>query len=168
MGIRDLKEVSFAGGGRVEGLFAQALKDTVVQEPGTNIREPAPETVPAHAVELFRQGIINSATYRAIPRKSTDHENLHSPKRESPGLPIDNNLDTSTTKNNKICRKKRVMPKRSKSTTLDNEEEQKLDVTNMKPIIELDMNHHQKNLNYWTQWTGPTDDELVVELGWPI
>jgi hypothetical protein len=100
--IRGLKEVSFVGGGRVEGLFAQVLKDTVVQEPGIDIREPAPETVPAHAVELFRQGIINSATYRAIPRVSPDHENTHSPERDSPGLPINDNLDTSTTKNNKI------------------------------------------------------------------
>jgi hypothetical protein len=60
------------------------------------------------------------------------------------------------------------MPKRSKSTTFDNEEEQELDMANMKPIIALDMNHQKKNLSYWTQWTGPTDDELVVELGWLI
>jgi hypothetical protein len=166
LGIRGLKIVCFAGGGRLEDLFAQVLRVTVVQRPGMRFMEPTLGTISAHpgALELFREGTIDSATYQATPCESPDHKDLDRPVKSGPENTTPNN-------DNSVSGKKRVATsttRRSDSAALDDEEGQELDMWNLKPMNAVDMNHHKLNWDSWMEWKGLTEDGLAVELGWTI
>ncbi|KAF1916101.1 hypothetical protein BDU57DRAFT_216866 [Ampelomyces quisqualis] len=144
LGIRGLGKVCFAGGGRVEGLFAQVLRDTVVRVPLTGIVEPAPDTTPAHTIGLFREGMIDSSIYQAALRGTPDH----------PGFDLQP--------------RKRVNSRRSNSATLDDDRDKRQDMANLKPMNTVDINNHKSDWSNWFAWKGLTDDGLTVELGWKI
>jgi len=67
LGIRGVDEVVFAGEGAMEGAFAEVLKNTLIQPPGTGITEPSGEAVGHSALLLYRhgEGSIISSSYRA-------------------------------------------------------------------------------------------------------
>jgi hypothetical protein len=78
LGIRGLEEVVFAGEGAMEGVFAEVLKNTLVQLPGTEVAEPSGDVVAHSTLLLYRydEGNIESSSYQAkrIEAGSDDNE----------------------------------------------------------------------------------------------
>jgi hypothetical protein len=65
LGIRGVKKVFIAGTGKTEGEFAEVLKHTLIQPPGTDITTPVGEPMPDSTLQLFSKGVAELAAYRA-------------------------------------------------------------------------------------------------------
>ncbi|KAH5615430.1 hypothetical protein HBI45_023430 [Parastagonospora nodorum] len=78
LGIRGLEEVVFAGDGAMEGVFAEVLKNTLVQLPGTEVAEPSGDVLAHSTLLLYRygEGNIESSSYQTkrIEADSDDSE----------------------------------------------------------------------------------------------
>jgi hypothetical protein len=63
LGIRCIREVFITGRGRLEGQFAEVLKATLVQPPGTEITSPSGNPVPNSSGRLYGEGFFASEAY---------------------------------------------------------------------------------------------------------
>ena len=63
LGIRGVREVFIIGRGRLEGQFAEVLKATLVQPPGTEVTTPSGDPVPHSTGRLYRGGFFASDAY---------------------------------------------------------------------------------------------------------
>jgi hypothetical protein len=75
LGIRGLKYVLIEGAGKMEGEFAQVLRDTLTQRPGTPIARPAgDDPVPLSTLQLYGEGSAVSRPYY-LKEKRAEREN---------------------------------------------------------------------------------------------